>query len=92
MASFAGAASDISSLELAVVKEEVDLLKYQLEQVKRDNSELAKELDFSEEARQEAQKIINHRDDELRRVERRIEDLKRQRSRAEKNGTMLEMT
>ena len=92
MANFTSATSDASSLELAVVKEEVDLLKYQLEQVKRDNSELAKELDFSEEARQEAQKIINHRDDELRRVERRIEDLKRQRSRAEKNGTMLEMT
>ena len=77
LASFTGATSDASSLELAVVKEEVDLLKYQLEQVERNNSELAKELDFSEEVHREIQEIFSYRDNELRRVKKRIEDLKR---------------
>nr|XP_010907008.1 uncharacterized protein LOC105033787 [Elaeis guineensis] len=80
-----GDTSDASSLELTAAKKDVDLSKYQLEQVERNNCELAKELGFSEKTRREAQEIINHRDDELKRAEERIEDLDRQRSRVERD-------
>ena len=85
MGSFVGATSDASSLELTAVKEVVDLLNYQLAYVERNNSELAKELGFSEEACRKAQEIINHQDDKLRKTERRIKNLERQRSRAERD-------
>ena len=52
MASFVGATPNTSMLELAVVREKVVLLKYQLEQVERSNGELAKELISSKEANQ----------------------------------------
>ena len=45
-------------------KEEIDLLKYWLEHLERDNIELAKELSFTEEALQEAQESILYRDEE----------------------------
>ena len=50
MASFASATLDASSLKLAAVRKEVDLLKYQLEQIERNNDEPTKELSFSKEA------------------------------------------
>ena len=51
----------------------------------RNNGELTKELSSSEETPQEAQEMINHWDDELRKTERRIENLEKQRSRAERD-------
>ena len=50
---------------LTMKKKEIDLLKYRLEHLERDNTELAKELDFIEEAFQEMQESILHRDEEL---------------------------
>lgn len=58
-------------------KEEIDKLEYLLEQEKTVNAELVKEVDRSEEALREAQETINRRDDEMRRANRRIEDLER---------------
>ena len=56
-----------SNLDIPMMeKEEIDLLKYRLEHLKKDNVELAKELSFIEEALQEAQESILHRDEELR--------------------------
>ena len=49
------------------------------------NGKLAKELSSSEEALQEVQEMINCWDDELRRAERRIEELERRRSRVERD-------
>lgn len=64
-------------MELMEAKEEIDKLEYLLEQEKTVNAELVKEVDRSEEALREAQETINRRDDEMRRANRRIEDLER---------------
>ena len=85
LASFIGSTSGTSALELTAARGEIDLLRYQLEQVESKNGELAKELSTFKEALQEAQEMINRRDDKLRRAERRIENLERQRSRAERD-------
>ena len=44
------------------------MLKYRLEHLERDNTELTKELSFTEEALQEVQKSILYRKEELRQV------------------------
>ena len=81
LTSFVGSILEASMLELATMREEIDLLKYCLEQTESTNSELVKETNSSEEAFREAQEMIDHWDDELRRAKKRIEDLERQRSR-----------
>ncbi|XP_073100160.1 uncharacterized protein [Elaeis guineensis] len=50
LASFIGFISDVSALELTAVREEIDLLKYWLEQAERTNTELTRELNSFEEA------------------------------------------
>nr|XP_019708916.1 uncharacterized protein LOC105053460 isoform X1 [Elaeis guineensis] len=71
-------------------KEKIDLLKYKLEHLEKDNAELAKELSFTEEALQEAQESILHRDEELRQAERQIEALEQQKSMADRRIEDLE--
>ena len=56
LASFIGSISDASALELTAAREEIDLLKHQLEQTERIISELTRELNSSEEALQKAKK------------------------------------
>ncbi|KAG1368247.1 hypothetical protein COCNU_14G007150 [Cocos nucifera] len=82
LVSFAGI-TRASALELAEVKEEIDKLRYHLEQEKATNAELTKEVDCSEEALWETPEMIDRRDDEMRRAYRRIEDLERWRSKVE---------
>ncbi|EHA8587171.1 hypothetical protein COCNU_scaffold001517G000030 [Cocos nucifera] len=84
LADFVGVSSGISSLEFVEAKE-IDRLKYYLEQDKATNVELVKELDCSEKALFEAREMIDHRDDELEWVHRRIEVLERQRPEAERD-------
>ena len=79
-----GSTPDDLSLELTMAREEVDLLKYQLEQMENKNSKLVKELNSSEEALHEAREKIDCRDEELRQTEKWIEALERQRSGAER--------
>nr|XP_010920206.1 paramyosin-like [Elaeis guineensis] len=71
-------------------KEEINLLKYRSEQLERNNVELMKKLDFIEEALQEAQESILHRDEELRWVERKIVAFKRLKSKDDKKIEGLE--
>ena len=85
LANFVGSTSDAPTLELTTAREEIVLLKYQLEQVERIYTELTRVLNSSEEALQEAQETIIHHDDKIRRAERRIADLERQRSRVERD-------
>ena len=54
------------NLDVPTMEKEIDLLKYRLEHLERDNTELTKELSFTEEAFQEVQESILHRDEELR--------------------------
>ena len=84
LASFVGSTSDASALELTAAREEIDLLKYLLEQERSANTKLVKEANSSEEALREAREMIDHRDNELRRAEKRIKNLERQRSKTEK--------
>ena len=50
LASLASSNLDVLTMEM----EEIDLLKYRLKYLERDNTELAKELSFIEETLQEA--------------------------------------
>ena len=59
----------------AIEKEEIDLLKYRLEHLERDNTELVKKLSFTKEAFQEVQESILHCDEQLRQAQRQIEAL-----------------
>ncbi|EHA8586406.1 hypothetical protein COCNU_scaffold000320G000030 [Cocos nucifera] len=68
--------------ELAKAREEIDRLRYYLEQEKAANTELTKEIDCSEKVLFEAHEMINHRDDKLKRDHRRIEVLERRRDRS----------
>nr|XP_010907555.1 ankycorbin-like [Elaeis guineensis] len=65
LANFVGSTLDDPSLELMMAREEVDLLKYQSEQMENKNGELTKELDSSEEALYEAREMIDRRDKKL---------------------------
>ena len=56
-------------------KEEINLLKYRLKHLERDNTELAKELNLIKEALQEVQESILHQDKELQQAKRWIETL-----------------
>ena len=55
---------------LTMEKEEINLLKYRLEQLERNNTELVKKLNFTKEALQESQELILHQDEELQQIER----------------------
>ncbi|KAG1362579.1 putative LRR receptor-like serine/threonine-protein kinase [Cocos nucifera] len=74
-----------SALELAKAREEIDRLRYLLEQEKAANAKLVKKVDYFEKALREARDTINRRDNEIRRAHARNEDLKRRRSKAERN-------
>ena len=76
LTNFVGSTPDDPFLKLMVAREEVDLLKYQLEQMENKNSELVKELDSFEEALHEARVMIDRKDEELRQTEKWIEALK----------------
>ncbi|KAG1368188.1 hypothetical protein COCNU_14G006560 [Cocos nucifera] len=73
LASFVGATSGFSPLELMEAKNELEKLKYYLEQEKAANVDLIKDIDCSKKALSEAQKVINRKDDELSKVCHRIE-------------------
>ena len=66
LASLVSSNLDVSMME----KKEIDLLKYRLEYLERNNTELVKELNFTKDALQEAQKSILHQDEELWQTER----------------------
>ena len=61
LASLPSSNLSVSTME----KEEIDLLKYKLEHLEKDNVELAKKLNFIEEALQEAQESILYQDEKL---------------------------
>ena len=61
---------------LTMEKEEINLLKYQLEQLERNNTELVKKLNFTKEALQESQESILRQDEELQQIERQLEAFK----------------
>ena len=90
LSNFVGSTPDDPSLKLTTAREEVDLLKYQLEQMENKNGKLTKELDSSEEALYEAREMIDRRDEKLRQTKKWIEALERQRSRAERRVEDLE--
>ncbi|EHA8590495.1 hypothetical protein COCNU_scaffold019491G000020 [Cocos nucifera] len=68
-----------STLELAEVREEIDRLRYHLEQEKAANANLIKEIDCSAKMLSEAREMIDRRNDKLERARRRIEVLERRR-------------
>ncbi|KAG1328120.1 hypothetical protein COCNU_01G020540 [Cocos nucifera] len=79
LADFINSNLETLSLELTAAKEKADELKYLLEQKKITNIELVKEIDHFEKARHEAREAIDHLDTEIRRANKKIEDLERRR-------------
>ncbi|EHA8587514.1 hypothetical protein COCNU_scaffold002508G000010 [Cocos nucifera] len=77
LVSFTGITSGVSSLELVKAKEEIDMLKYHLEQEKAATVDLIKEIDCSKKAVFEVQEKIDRRDDEIDRSHWRIKVLER---------------
>ena len=86
LASLISSNLDVPTME----KEEIDLLKYRLEHLERDNTGLDKKLSHTEEALQEPQESILHRNEELWQVERWIKALEQQKSRTDRKVEDLE--
>ena len=59
LVSFVGIIPGASALELAEAKEEIDQLKYHLEQEKAANADLVKKIDYFEKALSDARKMID---------------------------------
>lgn len=75
MAYFASLATSVLVQGLLTVRERVDQLEYILELEKTINVELVREINRYEETLREAQEKIDHRDDAVKKVEAKINDL-----------------